>query len=127
MKGNIIMTFFTADEFECKCKRPKCSGKTSKLNLKLLKWVESARVAIGVPITVTSGIRCKDHNLDIGGATFSQHMLGNALDLTCKKMDELYEFAKSSTVITGVGDGRSKGNFVHVDVKPIKIRRFWRY
>lgn len=121
------MKYFIAEEFQCKCKRPKCAGKTLELNSKLANWVEGARAAIGVPIIVTSGLRCKDHNVDIGGADLSQHMLGNALDLTCKKMDELYAFAKKSTIITGLGDGRAKGNFIHVDVKPIKIRRFWSY
>jgi len=35
----------------------------------------------GVPIGVTSGFRCKELNRAIGGSKYSQHMIGEALDL----------------------------------------------
>tara|TARA_R110002020_G_scaffold70277_2_gene182470 strand:+ start:1541 stop:2002 length:462 start_codon:yes stop_codon:yes gene_type:complete len=35
----------------------------------------------GVPIGVSSGFRCKELNKAIGGSKYSQHMIGEALDI----------------------------------------------
>jgi len=35
----------------------------------------------GVPIGVSSGFRCRDLNKAIGGSKYSQHMIGEALDI----------------------------------------------
>ncbi len=52
------------------------------LNLKALSLtcLEPARAAMG-PIRITSGYRCPALNTAIGGATTSQHMVGEAADI----------------------------------------------
>jgi hypothetical protein len=42
---------------------------------------EPIRKHFGVPILISSGYRSKELNKSIGGATTSQHLLGQALDL----------------------------------------------
>jgi hypothetical protein len=53
-------------------------------NLKTLvsEVLEPLREAYGKPIRVTSGFRCKKLNDAIGGSKSSQHMLGQAADIT---------------------------------------------
>ena len=60
--------------------------------------LEPLRVALGKPISVTSGFRCAKLNKAIGGASNSQHQTGQAADIqvkgmtpkqVCDKIDEL--------------------------------------
>ncbi len=54
-----------------------------KKNLTLLveKILDPLREAWGAPIIVTSGYRCGKLNRAVGGASGSQHMLGQAADI----------------------------------------------
>lgn len=57
---------------------------TAKKNLEELveHVLDPLRTAWGHPIKVTSGYRCPNLNKAIGGATSSQHMKGQAADIT---------------------------------------------
>lgn len=46
------------------------------------KILDPLREAWGKPITVTSGYRCPELNKAVGGAATSQHLLGEAADIT---------------------------------------------
>lgn len=46
------------------------------------KVLDPLREAWGKPITVTSGYRCPELNKAVGGAATSQHLLGEAADIT---------------------------------------------
>ncbi len=46
------------------------------------KVLDPLREAWGRPITVTSGYRCPELNKAVGGAATSQHLLGEAADIT---------------------------------------------
>ena len=67
-----------------------CHGKgccsTTKLDIKVVKFAEKMRNALGVPVTVESGYRCYQHNRAVGGANGSGHTYGMALDLTTAKV-----------------------------------------
>lgn len=67
-----------------------CHGKgccsTTKLDVKVVKFAEKMRNALGVPVTVESGYRCYQHNRAVGGANGSGHTYGTALDLTTAKV-----------------------------------------
>ena len=54
-------------------------------NLKnLCKYVlEPLREAAGIPIKVNSGYRCPEVNTLVGGVKNSQHLKGQAADITC--------------------------------------------
>ena len=43
--------------------------------------LDPAREKLGMPVTVNSGYRCKEHNLAVGGVRGSQHLQGEAADI----------------------------------------------
>lgn len=56
--------------------------------------LEPARERLGKPIVVNSGFRCPVHNAAVGGVANSQHMKGEAADITCddnKRLAEIIE------------------------------------
>lgn len=48
----------------------------------VVEVLDPLRDAWGGPVTVTSGYRCKALNTAVGGVANSQHMLGQAADIT---------------------------------------------
>lgn len=52
----------------------------------LAGFAERVREIVGHPIIVTSGYRCKELNIAIGGSLASQHLYGEAIDIVCKKL-----------------------------------------
>jgi hypothetical protein len=51
------------------------------LNALCINVLEPLRVAMGHPIKIGSGYRCKELNKAVGGVSNSQHMTGQAADL----------------------------------------------
>lgn len=51
--------------------------------------LDPAREKLGAPITVNSGFRCPLHNQTVGGVANSQHVRGEAADVTCKDNQRL--------------------------------------
>ncbi len=70
--------FFTRREFACKCGR--CGGYPAEMNRELLSVAERMRRHFGVPVTVSSGLRCQTHNANVGGVVGSRHLTGKAMD-----------------------------------------------
>lgn len=73
----------------------------AKVALKMLvdKVLDPLRERWGAPIMVTSGYRCPRLNTAVGGATHSQHMKGEAADITAgsvSKNIQLFELLRSS-------------------------------
>lgn len=54
----------------------------ANLNTLVRKILDPLREAWGGPITVNSGYRCPALNSAVGGATTSQHLTGQAADIT---------------------------------------------
>jgi len=75
------MRFFKEQEFVCRC----CGGLPpfAKENIEALveNVLDPLRERYGKPIVVNSGYRCPKHNKEVGGATNSQHMEGEAADI----------------------------------------------
>lgn len=74
-----------------------------KASLKMLvdKVLDPLRERWGAPIIVTSGYRCPRLNQVVGGAKSSQHMKGEAADITARSRSRsdnirLFELIKSS-------------------------------
>lgn len=79
----------------------------------------------GVPIGVSSGYRCKKLNKAIGGSKYSQHMIGEALDLDADIYGkvtnaEIFNYIKDNLewdqMIWEFGDDEEP-NWVHVSYK----------
>lgn len=74
--------YFKKSEFACKCGGKHCNGYPVDINHTLIRVAERAREHFGMPITVSSGIRCKTHNANVGGVSNSRHKLGKAMDFS---------------------------------------------
>ena len=53
--------------------------------------LQKVRDEYGQPINVTSGYRSKEVNEAVGGAKNSDHLYGAAADITCTRMDIVWE------------------------------------
>lgn len=49
------------------------------------------------PINITSGYRCTEVNVIVGGANSSQHLHGQAVDFVCKDFSKAISFIKNKT------------------------------
>ena len=83
------MKWFKEKEFACKC-----CGQLPPLareNVKALvsEVLDPVREKLGMPIVVNSGYRCERHNKDVGGVRNSQHLRGEAADVTCADLPRL--------------------------------------
>jgi uncharacterized protein YcbK (DUF882 family) len=122
-----LSKYFTSKEFQCSCK--KCDEQY--ISSELLDLLDQVREKYGKPIRVTSGYRCPEHNVAIGGKVGSSHVSGLAADIqptlvTLDELDTLYEICYD--IFDNIGDGRNK-RFVHVDVREAKKsgKRTWLY
>lgn len=56
--------------------------------------LDPARAILGHPITVSSGFRNPEVNRAVGGSSTSQHLKGEAADLTCYDNKKLFEIIR---------------------------------
>ncbi len=110
---------FSRHEFACRC----CGR--AEINQRLVDALQELRDLAGLPVRVTSGYRCSEHNRAIGGATRSQHLLGTAADIVVRGMipAEMYRLAEDIEAFHngGIGVYPDKG-FIHVDVRDGRAR-----
>jgi len=104
---------FTAGEFFCKCGycAPQLVSPEVVAKLQLL------RAALGdKPMSITSAYRCRTHNTNVGGASASRHLVGDAVDISIAGVSwqELVREAKKIG-FTGIGYGQHLG-FIHLDL-----------
>ena len=75
---------FDRSEFACKCGEyhaPYCDGFPAEPKEAMVRIADAVRENFGVPVTIVSGLRCKQHNADSKGVANSQHMYGEAADI----------------------------------------------
>jgi hypothetical protein len=113
--------YFKREEFKCKCGKH-CNGYPVEPDEQLVKLVENIRKHFGVPVTVNSGIRCKTHNANVGGASASQHLYGTAADIAVKGVAPAKVAAYAETLLPGTGGIGIYSWGVHVDVRKTKSR-----
>lgn len=74
--------FFTRAEFKCQCGGRYCNGYPAEPAEETVRMADEIRKRVGVPLTVNSGLRCKQHNAEVGGVSNSLHTTGQAVDLS---------------------------------------------
>lgn len=111
---------FKEHEFRCRCE---CG--LSNPNPRLLERLNHLRNIANIPVHITSGSRCLDHNRSIGSKDTSSHVpkgdndYTDAVDIRAKTSAERYTILdavfKAGFRRIGFGNG-----FVHVDVDLFK-------
>ena len=99
--------FFDREEFRCQCYRhratPYCNGFPREPSEELARTCDEIRRRLGVPVSIVdsggSGVRCPQHNTDVGGVYNSNHLYGNAADLHSSKSPE--EMARVAEEVMG--------------------------
>lgn len=81
--------------------------------------LDPAREKLGKAITVNSGFRCPIHNSEVKGAANSQHVKGEAADLTAGSPEENLKLAKL------IVKGRNWDQMILEDVKPGSLEPRW--
>lgn len=106
---------FATSEFSCRCGcglglRP---GDVCPELLELLEQVRS--IAGGLPLVITSGLRCPTHNAAEGGVRDSPHTRGLAADIACAGGARRWQLLVAAVTAgaRGIGVGRT---YLHLDV-----------
>ena len=114
---------FASTEFDCHGKGC-CS--TTKIDSKLVEYLQKIRNHFGKPITITSAYRCEVHNRRAGGATKSYHMQAKAADIVVQGVSsrEVAKYAESIGILgIGLYETSADGYFTHIDTRTTKS--FW--
>ena len=72
--------FFSPKEFACKCGRY-CDGYPAQMQRGVVELADRARAELAGVGFVSSGLRCPQHNANVGGVANSRHLRGKAIDL----------------------------------------------
>ena len=116
---NELSSSFKQSETICRCG----CGKNA-MTEEVICIASILRMLVGHPLRVNSGFRCESYNKRIGGSPKSQHLTGNAMDLTVGVVDYdfnlLVRYAEQSGC-RGLGKYKKK-NFVHLDCRNDKAR-----
>lgn len=73
--------YFDPKEFACPCGR--CNGFPAQPDETLVRTENEIRKYLGKPIRNSSGVRCMEHNREVGGVDDSLHLIGKAVDFCC--------------------------------------------
>lgn len=107
---------FKREEFRCKCGGKFCDGFPAGVDPLLLALADRVREHFGAAAIVSSGLRCEQHNKNVGGAAASRHKRGKAMDFRIKGQNSsaVLEFVKEQPEVryTYAIDG----SYVHMDV-----------
>lgn len=112
---------FDSSEFACRCG---CDYKDfgAEVSQSLIKVLEKIRDACGgVPLEISSGVRCPRHNRDVGGVENSQHVFGTAADIICPEGMTPLELAMIAEDCGADGIG-IYSDFVHIDMRGYPAR-----
>jgi uncharacterized protein YcbK (DUF882 family) len=123
------MKYFTLKELtKTSSKNSNVPGSTEEQNLINLvdKVLDPLRTAYGKPILVNSGYRSIKVNMDVGGVATSQHLKGEAADITAGSPAEnrrLFEMlANGGYVFDQLIDEKSY-KWIHVSLKRNGVNR----
>jgi len=89
------------------------------MNSDFLILLDELRKRVNEPLIVTSSYRSIDYNKAVGGASKSQHLIGNAADLACNN-GILRAKILFHALELGLTCGVAKG-FIHLDNRKLKI------
>ena len=113
--------YFRREEFRCQCGGKYCNGFPAEPVEETVRLADEIRRRAGVPLNVSSGVRCKQHNADVGGVWNSLHLTGQAIDLapiggniSVARLQEVAEEVQAEKLPNRGGLGRYDWG-VHID------------
>ena len=122
------MKYYKINEFQCRCGCEMPVEVQANIEALVNNVLDPLREAYGKPIYVNSGYRCEKHNKAVGGVPKSQHMLGQAADISVKseKLKVKSELETLASII--VQQGRFDQlilypTFLHVSYKRSGVNR----
>ena len=108
--------YFDKSEFECHCGGVYCNGFPVEPELELVKLCDKVREHFGSPMVISSGVRCPQHNANVGGAKASRHMYGKAVDFRIAGYTS-YEVLQYVQTLSEVRYSYAVDeNYVHMDI-----------
>ena len=117
------LKYFELSEFECPCEL----GSGEKMNIDFLHKLDKARHIAQTPFKITSGYRCKEHNLKVGGKVGSSHLKGLAADIGYNGSRERY-LILNALIQVGINRIGIAKTFIHCDVDNSKDKSvIWLY
>jgi len=107
---------FSRAEFACKGNN--CCDHSAPVHPLLVEGLQRMRDAIGKPVTIVSGYRCRMYNRIVSDHINSYHTIAMAADISCSGMfgAELAEYAEEVEQFKAGGIG-IYNNTLHVDVR----------
>ena len=108
--------YFVPKEFACKCGRY-CDGYPAQMQRSVVELADRAREALKGPGFVSSGLRCPQHNANVGGVSNSRHLSGKAVDLRIegKSAKQTLAWAQKQPEVRYAY--AIDANYVHLDVE----------
>lgn len=112
------MNYFKMHEFNCRCGRCRMPPDAVQ-NLEALveNVLDPARERLGRPIVVNSGYRCSLHNREVVGVSSSQHLKGEAADITAGSPAENAKLVRIIKKLGKYDQLITYPNFLHVSWK----------
>ena len=104
------MRNFNINEFDS----PDLKGSGAKMNSCFLEMLDNARDIAGIPFSINSGYRTKEHNAKVGGVEGSSHTKGVACDIACSNSRARFIII-SSLLEAGFTRIGVSSSFIHVD------------
>jgi len=100
---------FKPDEFRCSC----CNR--LEIASELVDMLQTAREALGVPLTLTSAYRCPDHNSKVSSTGISgPHTTGYSVDIHVSNSQHRKQLISYfADKVSGLGIAKT---FIHIDL-----------
>lgn len=95
---------FKENEFKCTCKGKYCdgyNGRKNKCYIKLIMLLQYIRNYYDKSVYISSGVRCKKRNQQVGGVKNSKHLVFKASDIKVEnlKASQVYKVIKNMPLV----------------------------
>lgn len=115
--GNIrLSSNFKVKEFACQD-----GSDPIFIDSELVSVLQKIRNHFGKAVTITSAYRTPNHNKNVGGTTYSQHLYGKAADIKVQGIAPK-DVAKYAETLLDEGGIGIYNTFTHIDVRSTKSR-----
>ena len=116
------MLHFDIQEFD----DPTLQNSGINMDATFLQMLDDARGIAGIPFTITSGYRTKEHNQKVGGVSNSSHLVGKAADIKVGNGSERY-IILNALIKAGYKRLGVAQSFLHCDNDETKPNSIWTY